>query len=263
MTLLNLYHIFPISELYEFISDDIPKNIDKLDSNHKIMWNYNNGSEKNDNVIYIKSTNIMYDSFIKRIPKLLAMINFLNKKYQKVTIYLILTNCKKSMPLDCKNDVPPDCKITPYNANSGYTDFTNKTICIFREEEFEKVLFHELMHYFELDYRNITFNQSSHVNHTLNSFNNINEAFADYWGIIYHCIYLSLIIGKKASSILSIEYEFIQNQATIVNNFLELGNWSDKKTIIQKTNTYHYYIIKYLLFRKTMNLSISPTINDF
>jgi hypothetical protein len=132
------------------------------------------------------------------------------------------------------------------NANSGYNDSSNDVIFIWREEEFEKVLFHELMHNFNLDKRHdpvhkIINTSGPHLYY---------EALTDFQGIIYHLIYLSLITHKKIKTLLEYELGFIRNQAMNLNDIWKLGNWnkSPKNLIEQKTAAFSYYILKYLMF---------------
>jgi len=166
-----------------------------------------------------------------------------NNETKEITIYLILTDLKKNLD---KDDI-----IGPKNINSGYTNIGTNEILIWREEEFEKVIFHELIHFMELDTREIRFNdEKSKIK--ISQDKSYFEAFTDFWGILYHTIYLSFILKKSPNSLLQIEYEFIKNQANLMNKFFNLGDWTIDKKINQSSPAFSYFILKYLIFKKVI-----------
>ena len=104
---------------------------------YKIEW---------DNNLIIIYTKDKID-LLKRIKIIVFMIEYLKEKTQNnkdVTIYLVLSSLEKKFPTNNKI-------MGVKNANSGYNDSMKDIIFIWRKEEFEKVLFHELIHNFELD----------------------------------------------------------------------------------------------------------------
>jgi hypothetical protein len=106
-------------------------------------------------------------------------------------MYLILTHLKKQ---------PPTSSIVGVkNVNSGYTDFSTNEILVWREEEFEKVIFHEMIHYMDLDVRNMAFDDKE-LPHHIDGPKSYFEAFTDIWGNIFYFIYLSIITNKSANS---------------------------------------------------------------
>jgi hypothetical protein len=157
-------------------------------------------------------------------------------------MYLILTPLKKFTPLDVES-------VAPENINSGYTDFLTNEIVIWREEEFEKVIFHEMIHYMDLDVRNMAFTDNE-LPHEIDGPKSYYEAFTDVWGNFYYFIYLSILTGKSVNTLFEIEYQFIKNQANYFNNLFNLKNWDYKKTIKQETSAFTYFILKFLLFNK-------------
>lgn len=86
--------------------------------------------------------------------KLVQMINFyitaLNKikRKDKVNIIIFLTNLRKRFPSSFNDEITED------NVNSGVTFFDKKHdhILIYRREEIFKVLLHELIHLYRLDF---------------------------------------------------------------------------------------------------------------
>lgn len=225
----------------EWVYSKVYDNIDNLDSNYKITWYY-----KTNHTIYLKYSKEKFNSFKQRLPILLNMLNFLYDKkntneIRPINIYLILSPLKKQLE--------KDVIINAKHINSGYTDFQSNEILVWREEEFEKVIFHEMIHYMDLDVRNMSFDDN-HLPHEIDGYKSYFEAFTDFWGIIYHLIYISIITNKSINSLLQIEYNFIENQANLLNHYFGLKNWKDKKIIKQKSPAFTYFILKYLIFKE-------------
>ena len=226
--------------------NNLQKDLPNLTNNYKITW-------KTNNIIYIKTSGQL-EQKIKRFELLIWMMEYLKEKTlntnKHITMYLILSNLEKKFP-----DLNEMVGVS--NANTGYTDF--KMIYIWRLEEFEKVLFHEVVHYLKMD------NSREHVNKIaeIDGPTSYYEAITDVWGIYYHLIYLSLITRVSIKKLLEIELAFIKNQAMSMNNFMGLGNWVDypKKTIQQTTPAFSYYILKYLLFNYLLDNEHSSAIS--
>lgn len=201
----------------------------------KLLYNYL--IEWDNNKIYLKSNNL---NIIYRITIIIYIIEYLKKKSnnkKKINIFLILTNLKKKYPI---NEI-----IGVDHVNTGYTDNTN-IIFIWRNEECEKVLFHEISHYFNIDRKKENIN----LNLNINTHQNYNESIADFYGIIYHLIYLSILTDNPIKLLLEIELGFIRNQCMVINNYFGFTSWKTQipKQINQNTSAFSYYILKYLLF---------------
>lgn len=225
----------------EWVYTEAINNLNGLTANYKITWKHNVM-----HTIYFKGTQIKFDSFKERLIVLINLLNYLydkknTKKDNAISMYLILTPLKKTLE---------DTQIIgPKNINSGYTDFVTNEILCWREEEFEKVIFHEMIHYMNLDVRNMAFDDKE-LPHEIDGYKSYFEAFTDFWGVLYHIIYLSIILKKSANSLLQIEYKFIQNQANLMNDFFDLDDWTTKKYLKQKSPAFTYFILKYLLFKR-------------
>jgi len=231
----------------EWVDQDILNNLDPLTKNKKISWTY----KKIDHNIYIKTTVEKFSSLQDRLVILLNMLNFLYdqkeiKEERPINMYLVLSSLKKQL-IDEK--FIKTNTIDVKNVNSGYTDFIVNEIFIWREEEFEKVIFHEMVHYMDLDVRNMAFSDKD-LPHDINGPKSYYEAFTDVWANIYHLIYLSLLTKKSVDSLFQIEFQFIKNQANLFNNVFELKDWSKRKVVKQNTPAFTYYILKYLIFEK-------------
>jgi len=225
----------------EWVYSKLYENIGDLDADYEITWNY-----KTNHTIYLKCSKDKFNSFKQRLSILLNLLNFLYDKkntdqIRPINIYLILSHLKKQLE--------KDVIINAKHINSGYTDFQSNEILVWREEEFEKVIFHEMIHYMDLDVRNMSFDDN-HLPHEIDGYKSYFEAFTDFWGILYHLIYISIITNKSVNSLLQIEYNFIENQANLLNHHFGLKNWRDKKIIKQKSPAFTYFILKYLIFKE-------------
>ncbi len=227
------------------------KDVNKLDTNYLITWTSIDRQNKN-NKIHIKCDKSKIVSVLKRIQTIIFLLEFLkiksNNESLTMDIYLILSNLTKSFPENKQI-------IGVKNANTGYTDFQKNIIFVWRLEEYEKVLFHEVIHYLDLDKRD------DHVDHIadINGPHSYYEAITDVFGIYYHIIYLSIMTKVKIKTLLEVELTFIRNQAMILNDYLGLGDWTDQpnKIIKQTTPAFSYYILKYLIFEYLINHNIN------
>jgi len=212
-------------------------NLYKIPDEYLIEWD--------NNKIYIKTTETFFKHFIKRINTLILLLEYLRTKNnnidKKIEIYLILTDLVKILP-NKKTDT-----LSAEYVNSGYTD--SNIIFIWRHEEFEKVIFHEIIHYFDLDCDN-SFQINIDIMKKNNDTEYYSESITDFYGICYHLMYISIVSKIEIKELLELELGFIKNQAQLLNNLYKLNNWNYKNKIIinHKTSAFSYYIIKYLLF---------------
>jgi hypothetical protein len=222
-------YIVPKTKLNELKSTNwVATNLtfDDLDYNIKISWNNNN--------IYLKTTNLKFNNFKNRLPIFLKVLTFIqNKSKKNINIYFVLSKLKKYID----NEI-----ISPNNINSGYTNTITEEIFIWREEEFEKVCFHELIHLFNLDHRD----EEIHINTNIKGEQSYYESITDFKAIIYNIIYISLCTKCKIMFLLNKELQFINNQAIYINNNLQI-------TKRQNTPAYSYYIIKNNIFKYYLN----------
>jgi hypothetical protein len=149
--------------------------------------------------------------------------------------------------------------IGPSSVNSGFTTFEyngNRTITIFRKEECEKLLIHELVHYLKLDYAhqnieqidiNKMFREDFDIdtdNHNINTF----EAYTDFIAILYNNVYDSIIHDDDIELKLDNEIRFEKYQVHKILRKYDmihpLKKLNNGKKIKQSTNVVSYYILK-------------------
>jgi len=228
----------------------ISKELNKMNQNILFKWDsiINNDDKPTINYIYVKSNKLNIQLMNRKIKLIAFIIEYLKYKNnyvnKPVNIYLILTQLKKYFP-------EPNQNIGVKNANTGYTDFSKDIIFIWRNEELEKVIFHEICHYLDMDKRD------HHVDHiaVINGPHSYFEAITDFLGILYHIIFLSILSKTSIKYLLEIELGFIKNQAMFMNDYFKLGNWKNgsENTIKQSTPAFSYYIIKWMIFEYLLN----------
>ena len=225
-----------------FVSSKIKNEIYKLNNTYLIQWN--------DNKIYIKMDNSLILNRIKLIIYFIEYLKYKSNNYKNITMYLILSSLLKKLPNN--NTV-----IGVDNVNSGYTDSSNNIIYIWRNEECEKVIFHEIMHYLDIDRKH----EKIDINLNLNNHHNYHEVITDYYAILYHIIYISIITKINIDKLLKIELSFIKNQCMLISTHFNLNNWKNNlnKQIIQNSSVFSYYILKYMLFNYLIKYNILLT----
>ena len=220
------------------------KDMKNLNIIYRISWN-------NNFIILISENKLDLTNRIKFIIYIIEYLKIKTNNNKIIKIYLILSNLKKKFPIDSKI-------MGVKNANSGYNDSREEIIFIWRKEEFEKVIFHELMHCFNLDKRD------EHVHDIIKTDGPhlYFEALTDFKGIIYHLIFLSLMTRRRIKNLFEYELGFIRNQAMLLNKLWDLGNWTRTPKILieQKTAAFSYYILKYLMFEYFLNNKFDETL---
>ena len=179
--------------------------------------------------MFIKCNKHKLVKILNRLLTLLKMINYINNENHNLNIYLILTNLKKNI-----ND--KDNKLAAREINSGYSDIREKYIFIWREEEFEKVLFHELIHLLNKDHRDEKYD------YDIYNKKSFYEALTDTKAIYYNIIYLSILTKDDIYKLLNIELNFIVNQANYMNDLI-INSYKEISPVTS------YYIIKSKIFK--------------
>jgi len=202
-----------------WVYDEVLNTLNTITNEYLIEWD--------NNKIYIKCTFKKFEEIKKRLNIFLKIITYIKGNNElDILIYLILTPLKKY--------ITNDKKIDAENINSGYTHIVDNYIFIWREEEFEKVTFHELIHLFKHDHRHHNFDNFEH------------EAITDFKAVYYNLIYISILTRRKIVTLFNLELTFMFNQAKMINNLvnnnIKLISPADK-----------YFILKYKIFKYYMS----------
>ena len=129
----------------------------------------------------------MYQKVIRILRRVLFVIKFFEKDTchngEHLVFDLFLIDTPKKLPKTRMD------KLDQESINSGFTTFFNdanntKTIIIYRGEEMEKLVIHELIHFFFLDFKQLTIDLSQVLNVSPNIEFIPNESFTEFLTII-------------------------------------------------------------------------------
>jgi len=243
--------------------------VDTLHYQYNITFEYKN-VEFYIHIVFSEKISIQeYLKYIKWVI-CLCLLNVENEKKEIMTITLYLTSLEKGISSQFEN------KIIPIHINSGFTKtFENIDICIFRKEEWLKVLIHECFHAFNMDFHEekINFKNLFQTSFFIDSNFLVFESFVEFWARVLNCAVFSYIIKPNIREVefhtlftlnLNLERIFSMIQANKILNIFQL-NYSDivnkKKESVCKaiykedTNAFCYYIITSIMmnfFDKTL-----------
>jgi len=142
--------------------------------------------------------------------------------------------------------------ITPMNINSGSTLFSSY-VCLWRLEEYEKVLIHELLHYIGIDHQlftDISLNNKINMIFKIVGKNHINESYNECVASIINMCWKSIKYNININKIYDLETKFLIFQTNKIIKFFD-GNKAEDLfniNIIQTTSALSYIIIKTILF---------------
>lgn len=170
-----------------------------------------------------------------------------------------------------KKKLPTGKTFMPANVNSG-SALTGVFINLWRKEELHKVLIHELIHYFEIDFVHPIYRSKIAQDYTKKLHNTyricgddrIGEAYTEALAIIIHCSYIAYMLGFKKEEIrhlleLEINFSLFQMAKILKHSDIEtvakLKRDDDSPICLkQDTSVFSYYIIK---------VSLLVMFNDF
>jgi hypothetical protein len=172
------------------------------------------------------------------------LVNYKSTKNNQINI--LLSNQKKEFT--SKN------LLTSQNINSG-SSIKSINVNVWRFEEVYKVLIHELVHFFGLDYNIYTHfdNLENNVNNLFcfDGKNNINESYTEFIAIIIHTMIISKYTNLEFDKLLEKELSFSLFQCAKILKYFEFENINElfdnkicSKKINQTTSVISYFIIK-------------------
>ena len=190
-----------------------------------------------------------------KMTKIFTMLELLNIKNKTIDIYYAPVNIPKTLPID--NHFGID------EINSGGTihDYSKSFIVLFRQEESDKVLIHELIHYLRLDfsttevyYKNAFLISKSviedfNVNHDYSKIN-LFEGLTDSLGIIFNSIFNCILTKSNIDDYFYTEYCYCLTVAEKIikhAGFKDINDLMDKDNNLvlhQSTSVLSYYILK-------------------
>lgn len=231
----------------KYMSEEIKKNIIPMEIYCEII-KYENISincifphNENEN----ENRNIDYNILIH----ICLFYKKLTKDNKNILIYIYYGNELKKYP--------NDNVFTEHHINSGltYRSDENTFLFIWRKEEIIKVLFHELVHYFKIDYSDEIYK----VKETISDIFNINgrdapsESYTEILATIFNCVFCSLYFRVDVGILINFEIQFsnfqitktLNNMSASYDRILQISN--DKIYICQKTNFVSYFFVKNII----------------
>jgi len=233
MRIKNLQHkLNNINTNHKKIITKLPLDIDVLDTKYisdnilkHINWNYKTNIIKYNNKpqIYINSNNKVSNKKLNELVGIIIKVKKLLKNNKPVYINLFLTDEKKRLDFN-KNEIGPN------EVNSGSSiynlyDNENGKIFIWRKEELNKVLIHELLHAFRLD---------------MNSTNRLSEGHIEAIAVLLK----TLIENKNYMKKLNDELQHFKKQMNKIMYYIN----KNKPTITTHVKQYYFdkaYILSY------------------
>lgn len=240
------------SLLYEndFISIDIQYYSEISDINYQnIIYEYDN--KKLDINLYF--LNKYYIPNINLIINISILIYELSKLYSNKSFKLPKLNLFCGLQKKKLNNM--NNELFPENVNSGSTLY-NEFINIWRLEEIYKVLIHESIHFYGMDFYIFDNGNKQIENYIQKKFcvhgeNRANESYTETLALIIHSVVISYISKLELNIILTNEIKFSLFQVNKILKFFNIQNISDiidkdkcHKNIVQYTSVLSYYIIK-------------------
>ena len=254
----NKKYEFNLNKLNNYKIQDtsiyIPRTIVKwINNNTKYNYNYIINIEDrkvNINIYSNKNINNINYYFFKIELILLILTKYSDKNCSKnIDIKIYLTPFKKIWDINKPIDV--------LNVNTGYSTIgciDHSSLVLFREEEWYKVLIHELMHNVNLDFANIYREKYKLIlkeNFYINSKYDLTETYCEFWArqlnlIIYS--YLKISSKKIFDNFYQIynfalkkELLFSLQQANKLSKIIYLSKYNEK------TNVFCYYVLTSVL----------------
>ncbi len=215
----------------DFISKPISDWIQQQSSLQRFIFSNSSYAD-----VMISSLNKINEDQVKKIMRICMLISSLSKDKKVPKIFIMMSPFKKQLNTSTKI-------LTAHEVNSGCSD--SKTIYVWREEEVEKVLMHELIHFHKIDFssQELLFSKYQ-LQHKLI---NINEAVCEYIACMINCF-------NKGSCDREVRHSLLQSAKLLnyfgfksVNEFIGIT----PSTVIfnESTNAFAYYILKsYLLY---------------
>lgn len=196
---------------------------------------------------------VFYTGFLKYVLGKQASKNF------NVRTYIYLTRFKKTFPKT------KGFLLHPINVNSGVTFHTlgtlDKNVIVFRQEEVFKVLMHELIHAYELDIPNLSYDVEPPIRKIFKKENvvlRINESVTDtlacMYNVIMYCIFINPV---KKPTLKVVRKHMSQETSYILMKAAQVFEWegykydkvnnivlNDEQSLDEKTHVTSYYVLK-------------------
>ena len=197
--------------------------------------------------VYSPEGNENIKSDINEIIKIIKIMIDISKEFEcknkKPHIIMFLGKQKKY--LDNNIDI-----FTCEHVNSGSTYLENY-VSLWRYEEHKKVLIHELVHYYNIDFFHTdpyyyTIDKMLEKHFTVTGVNRPNEIYTESLTVIIYLCYYSNLLNDDINKLFLTEVKFMIFQMAKIINYYNGNSYDQLFTINykQKTSVLSYYILK-------------------
>ena len=199
---------------------------------------------------------------VERFTKILHWMNFVmtllkswTVKFDKtqLTVVLLDMDAPRRVPGSSSkfrlNDPRSAAMPSPLHVNGGVTYFRQDHVFVFRREDMLKVLIHELIHFFDLDYKwGLGGDQAVLGTMLMTNSVNANEAFVESLAIAIHVCVFCIATGVKREKVLDVfeqEMQYLLQQALCITViYIHSIKKTGGRTLIEKSSASAYYVLK-------------------
>lgn len=197
----DIFSEFTPIDIFDYISKNTLTKLSLKITMKNLTINLNLISKK-------KISKRVINNIVKRICLMYLLKHHTTNQSSNVTLTLLFSDFKKKLPKDYN-------VLGPREINSGVATFYENKILIYRNEEYSKLLIHELVHLFKLDFSVINMNFLRDILDINQNIQTIpNESFTEILTIIINSIIVSIEISEKKNLSLAtslINYEIVYN----------------------------------------------------
>jgi len=225
-----------------YIDNDVLKDMNKhIKRTYTTIYTYK-GSRITLSLGYItkkKCGPYTYDVLLRFVNFLIHMFDRIKGHIPSVINVMIVDYYKKKT-------IPSKGELISRYVNSGLTVYDSSYVCVYRREEVIKVLIHEFIHLFNIDYKYGATNTRIDDMFCRNSIN-LNESFTDGLACYLNCILCSIVNRTDFKKNMQKEINHIIKMAAKVYQYYNIQRTCSHHTT-EQTNTVAYYIVKGMLF---------------
>jgi len=221
---------------------------------------------ENINITVYYKTTINDCTFLHDILRIVLLYRHITEYKNEINVRILMSNRKKVFSSN-RHDI----LLTPMNINSG-SSMRGEWVNVWRGEEMEKVLMHELQHFFRFDFYILDNGYKQLEQQIYNLFNinldRINESYNETVAGIINMLYQTKKYNLKLNKVYHYEMLYLLLQSSKI--LLYLNNYNMNTTyediynidIKQTTSALSYYIIKTIIFYDINNfLSLMQDFN--
>lgn len=263
----NIYESIPMADLYDMISIS-RRHIESDEANLLVKNHFDSvfcpkkvkkyitycenvivisSSEVTFHVYFQKVTNVSMTKLLLSLKQAIVTKRFFNVG-KHINIHIVLSPYKRYMPSTKKEHVC-ECHI-----NGGFTYPAGNDIYVVREEEYTKVMIHEILHHCrEIHNNGFSERQLNDLKRVFNIAKETvlvpNEAVVEFWATITNCAYLSFEYNQSFERLINTEKGFSMHQSKKILEKQGDIPW------YETTNAYCYVIFKTILLKNMSKLS--------